>query len=201
MLISEALIFVHRRARMIPLRRHRDRSDNSQFRAGDSWALAPCPLCLTGEVPCDIASMPRFGQQSQMAVAGSRWEDRCTNKANLLRAPGNGRGTARSPLPAPPGASVRNEANLAVWPLAPNKANSGQPDRHPGVDCAKQTQFAPERFDGQVLYGPRFMVNCTRNGCRQNKANSRRSQRGTRGNRAKQTQFAPEQQEGQVLHR
>jgi hypothetical protein len=34
----------------------------------------------------------------------------CTNKANLLRAPSNGRGAARSPLPAPD-ASVRNEAN------------------------------------------------------------------------------------------
>jgi hypothetical protein len=37
----------------------------------------------------------------------------CTNKANRLRVPSDGRGAARSPLLAP-GPSVRNEANLSI---------------------------------------------------------------------------------------
>ncbi len=50
----------------------------------------------------------------------------------------------------------------------------------PGGKRAKQTQFAPERCEGQVLYGQRFMVNWTYKGLRRNKANSPRC-RGGRG--------------------
>jgi hypothetical protein len=41
------------------------------------------------------------------------------------------------------------------------------------ADCAKQTQFAFERNEGQVLWGKGVMVNCTYKGPWKNKANSR----------------------------
>jgi hypothetical protein len=40
------------------------------------------------------------------------------------------------------------------------------------ADCAKQSQFAPERYERQVPCRKRVMVNCTGHGPRQNKANS-----------------------------
>jgi hypothetical protein len=51
------------------------------------------------------------------------------------------------------------------------------------ANCAKQTQFAFERNEGQVLWGKGVMVNCTYKGPWKNKANFRRMGRtwGTRG--------------------
>ncbi len=46
------------------------------------------------------------------------------------------------------------------------------------ADCAKQTQFAFERNEGQVLWGKGVMVNCTYKGHWKNKANSRWMGRG-----------------------
>jgi len=41
----------------------------------------------------------------------------------------------------------------------------------PGADCAKQTQFAPERYEGQVLYGKRVTMHWVRQRPQKNKAN------------------------------
>ena len=55
--------------------------------------------------------------------------------------------------------------------------------------CAKQTQFAAERRERQILYGKRVMVNWTSKGLGRNKANSRRCRGGRclRGRRRRQS--------------
>ncbi len=67
------------------------------------------------------------------------------------------------------GSYARNEPNC---PKRGTEAVSGGPGGWGLVDCAKQTQFAPEPCEGQVLYGQRIMVKLTCSGLRQNKANS-----------------------------
>jgi hypothetical protein len=93
-------------------------------------------------------------KQSQFPVEGARPERRgrgCrTNKPNLAR---SGQGTD--------GRKMQNEPNL------------GYPGWS-GADYAKQTQFASERNEGQVLCGKGVMVNCTCKRLRKNKANFRR---------------------------
>jgi hypothetical protein len=74
------------------------------------------------------------------------------------------------------GLGTQDRPAVARLPLRP--AASG-PRR---AKCAKQTQFAPERYEGQVLYGKRFIVKWRCKGLRQNKANFRRCRVG-RGRR------------------
>jgi hypothetical protein len=111
-----------------------------------------------GGQSCDIASMPRFGKQSQFGTARARTLNprrggyaKQTQTWALLGYLGQG-GASRT--------------------ILPNKANSGMVVGRAQRLLYKQSQFPPRRQDGQRLGGQGVMVNRTVYRPRQNKANS-----------------------------
>jgi hypothetical protein len=145
--------------------------------AGRAWykqsQLGWSQLCETNPIPaimpirrsafpggqsCDIASMPRFGKQSQFGTARARTLNprrggyaKQTQTWALLGYLGQG-GASRT--------------------ILPNKANSGMVVGRAQRLLYKQSQFPPRRQDGQRLGGQGVMVNRTVYRPRQNKANS-----------------------------
>jgi len=126
------------------------------FRRGGVWGAwtgASCTNKPNLERPAAKRGVT-VNKQSQL----DRWLV-APNKANLLPAPDNGRGAARSPLPAR-GANVQNEPNSrrAGWDKAPgtrdaganaqNEPNFANRDRAWGTrgECAKRTQFPAHRI-------------------------------------------------------
>lgn len=87
--------------------------------------------------------------------------------------PAAGRRPCAVPPPACRGRSAQNEPN---FPAGPNGTESGDSR----VDRAKQTQFSPERRNGQVLCGKRVMANGVCQEAWRNKANLRAGSKGQR---------------------
>jgi hypothetical protein len=139
----------------------------------------------------------------------------CTNKANFGKRTGRGADYAKQ---------SQTWAGWDIWGMARQRganyekrtqsADPGPGGYGPGdltggafsrANCAKQTQFAFEPNEGQVLWGKGVMVNCTYKGHRKNKPNcpkrgteavsgyaggTRPRGRGAKDKCAKRTQFA-----------
>jgi len=113
----------------------------------------------------------------------------CTNKANFGERTGRGsimrnKANSRQGRAGPGLGGVGREANYAK---RTQSADPGPGGYRPGdltggafsrADCAKQTQFAFERNEGQLLWGKGVMVNCTYKRPWKNKANFRRDSNG-----------------------
>jgi hypothetical protein len=150
-------------------------------------------LYLGGDDLCDNASLPGVVPATNPISGGAGWDevpgtwDACNRaKQSQFRGARLGRGEDcaeqtqfrrgnRPGLGANHAKQSQTWAGWDIWGMV----------RQGGANCAKQSQLAAERREGQVLHGKRVMVNWTRKRLPRNKPNSWRWREGL----YKQTQF------------